>query len=72
MPGLDIGLASMVLCGALGIMGVITPYGTGPSPIYYGSGYIKGKEFWVLGLIFGAIYLGVYLLVGFPWMVMRG
>jgi L-tartrate/succinate antiporter len=72
VPGLDIGLAAMVLCGTLGIMGVITPYGTGPSPIYYGSGYVKGKEFWILGLIFGAIYLGVYLLVGFPWMVMRG
>jgi len=72
VPGLDIGLASMVLCGTLGIMGVITPYGTGPSPIYYGSGYIKGKEFWVLGFVFGAIYLAVYLLVGFPWMLMRG
>lgn len=71
VPGLNIGLAAMVLCGTLGIMGVITPYGTGPSPIYYGSGYIKGKEFWVLGFIFGAIYLGVYLLVGFPWMLMR-
>lgn len=71
VPGLNIGLAAMVLCGTLGIMGILTPYGTGPSPIYYGSGYIKGKEFWVLGFVFGAIYLGVYLLVGFPWMLMR-
>ena len=71
VPGLDIRLASMVLCGTLGIMGILTPYGTGPSPIYYGSGYIKGKEFWVLGFIFGVIYLAVYLLVGFPWMLMR-
>lgn len=71
VPGLDIGLAAMVLCATLGIMGILTPYGTGPSPIYYGSGYIKGKEFWVLGFIFGAIYLAVFLLVGFPWMLMR-
>ena len=62
----------MALCATLGIMGVISPYGTGPSPLYFGSGYIKGKEFWVLGLIFGAIYLGVFLLVGFPWIVSRG
>ena len=72
VPGLDIQVVSMLLCATLGIMGVISPYGTGPSPLYYGSGYIKGREFWVLGLVFGAIYLGVFLLVGFPWIVFRG
>ncbi|GAB6126168.1 anion permease [Humidesulfovibrio idahonensis] len=71
VPGLDINLAAMMLCGSLGIMGIITPYGTGPSPIYYGAGYIKGREFWVLGLVFGVIYLGVFLAVGFPWNLMR-
>jgi L-tartrate/succinate antiporter len=71
VPGLNIATASMVLCSTLGIMGVISPYGTGPSPLYFGSGYIKGKEFWVLGLIFGAIYLAVFLLVGFPWILAR-
>ena len=71
VPGLDITLASMVLCGSLGIMGIITPYGTGPSPIYYGSGYIKGKEFWILGLVFGALFLAVFLGVGMPWNLMR-
>ncbi len=71
VPGLDIALVSMVLCSTLGIMGIITPYATGPSPIYYGSGYVKGKDFWVLGFIFGAIYLGVFLLVGVPWITSR-
>ncbi|GFK93403.1 Citrate carrier [Fundidesulfovibrio magnetotacticus] len=71
VPGLNIPLASMMLCSTLGIMGVITPYGTGPSPIYYGSGYIKGREFWMLGLVFGLVYLGVFLLVGFPWNLAR-
>ncbi|MBI4803623.1 MAG: anion permease [Desulfovibrio sp.] len=71
VPGLNIPLVSMLLCSTLGIMGIITPYGTGPSPIYYGSGYIKGKEFWVLGLVFGMVYLGVFLLVGFPWNLAR-
>jgi L-tartrate/succinate antiporter len=71
VPGLNLNLVSMVLCSTLGIMGIITPYATGPSPIYYGSGYVKGKEFWVLGLVFGAIYLGVFLLVGLPWITSR-
>jgi len=71
VPGLDISLAAMLMCATLGIMGIITPYGTGPSPIYFGSGYIKGKEFWLLGLVFGAVYLAVFLAVGFPWNLMR-
>ncbi|AGW12876.1 anion permease [Megalodesulfovibrio gigas] len=72
VPGLDMTVASMALCATLGIMGIITPYGTGPSPIYFGSGYIKSKEFWYLGFIFGTIFLAVFLLVGFPWILMRG
>lgn len=72
VPELNMQIVSMLLCATLGIMGIISPYGTGPSPLYYGSGYIKGKEFWVLGLVFGAIYLGVFLLIGFPWIVYRG
>ncbi|MFU2208026.1 anion permease [Solidesulfovibrio sp. C21] len=72
VPGLNMEVVSMLLCGSLGIMGIISPYGTGPSPLYFGSGYIKSREFWLLGLVFGTIFLGVYLLVGFPWILMRG
>ena len=53
----------ILVAGTLGIMGIITPYGTGPSPIWYGAGYISQARWWALGAIFGAIYLAV-LLVG--------
>jgi len=69
--GLNMELVSMLLACSLGIMGVISPYATGPSPIYYGSGYIPGKDFWRLGLIFGAVYLAVFLAVGLPWNLSR-
>jgi L-tartrate/succinate antiporter len=72
VPGLNMEVVSMLLCGTLGIMGIISPYGTGPSPLYFGSGYIKSRDFWVLGFVFGTIYLAVYLLIGFPWIVLRG
>ncbi|MDO9066164.1 MAG: anion permease, partial [Chloroflexota bacterium] len=45
-------------------------YATGPSPIYYGSGYITRKDFWVLGLVFGAIFLAVLLIIGVPYLMM--
>ncbi len=68
IAGVPVAKFALLLAGSLGIMGIITPYATGPGPIYYGSGYIPAKDFWRLGLIFGAIFLGVLLLVGMPWM----
>ena len=68
VPGMPIKLLAMLFCYTLGLMGILTPYATGPSPIYYGSGYVAPKDFWRLGLIFGLIFLVVFLIVGVPYM----
>lgn len=60
-PEMLAGLALM-LAGSLGVMGIITPYATGPSPIWYGSGFISQARWWGLGAIFGTIYLAAMLL----------
>ncbi len=52
----------ILLGGSLGIMGIITPYGTGPSPLWYGAGYISQGRWWFLGAIFGALYLAALIL----------
>ena len=49
VPGVPVKMFAMLLCYSLGIMGVITPYATGPSPIYYGSGYISAEGVLVAG-----------------------
>ncbi len=67
IPGMDLRAFSMMLMLTLGIMGVLTPYATGPSPVYYGSGYIPSKDYWRLGAIFGVIFFAVYLLVAVLW-----
>ena len=72
IPGFPMANAAVLLCLELGIMGVISPYGTGPSPIYYNSGYIPSKDFWRLGTIFGALFLAVFLLLGVPWVLHLG
>ena len=56
----------LMLLYTVGIMGVLTPYGTGPAPVWCHAGYITTREFWTLGLIFGLLYLDGLLLVGFP------
>ncbi len=53
---------SILLAGSLGLMGIITPYATGPCPMWYGAGYISQGRWWALGAIFGALYLGVIII----------
>jgi L-tartrate/succinate antiporter len=69
IPGIPTRAITLMLVYSLGLMGVITPYATGPSPIWYGSGYIAGKDFWRLGLIMGVVYLAVLLIVGLPYVL---
>jgi L-tartrate/succinate antiporter len=65
-PGVSPVTFGLLLGFTLGIMGILTPYATGPAPVYYGSGFIGRSEFWKLGLIFGAIFLAALLLIGVP------
>ncbi len=69
MPGMPIRPLALALCYTLGLMGVLSPYATGPAPIYFGSGYITRKEFWILGSVFGAIYILLLLAVGVPYLL---
>jgi L-tartrate/succinate antiporter len=68
VPGMPLKTVALLLAYSLGLMGVLTPYATGPAPIYFGSGYISRKDFWTLGLVFGLVYLIVMLLVGVPYL----
>jgi L-tartrate/succinate antiporter len=68
IPGMPLMAFALLLCCQSGIMGIITPYATGPAPIYYGSGYISRKDFWTLGFLFGVIFLLALLLIGVPYL----
>lgn len=57
----------LILLLPMGIMGILTPYGTGHSPVWFASGYVKGPEFWKLDAIFGIIYLVIFVVIGIPW-----
>ena len=69
IPGMPIKVFALLLCYSLGIMGILTPYATGPSPVYYGSGYVNRKDFWLLGFIFGVIFLAFLLAIGVPYLL---
>jgi L-tartrate/succinate antiporter len=63
---------SLLLGYPLGLMGVLTFYASGQSVIYYASGYISRRDFWVLGLVMGVLFIGVYLILITPWLEYLG
>ncbi len=68
VPGMPVKTFVLLLGFSLGLMGVLTPYATGPAPVYFACGFISRRDFWRLGLVFGAIFLATLLLVGVPWL----
>jgi len=70
IPGMPMEAFALMLVLTLGLMGILTPYGTGPSPVYFGSGYLPAADYWRLGAIFGVIYIVVFLVVGVPLLLL--
>jgi L-tartrate/succinate antiporter len=68
VPDMPLKMLSMLLCYTSGISAILTPYASGPSAIFYGSGYIDRKDFWWLGFLFGMIFLAVFLVLGVPYL----
>ena len=68
IPGINFSILTCLLLYSLGLMGILTPYATGPSPIWYGFGYIPSKTFWMLGALFGIIFIAALIFIGIPWM----
>lgn len=71
VPGLPVRPFAVLLCYSLGIMGVLSPYATGPAPVYFGSGYVGRRDFWLLGFAFGIFFLAALLLIVAPLLLRR-
>ena len=69
MPDLPARPLALLLAFAIGLMGVLTPYATGPAPIYFAGCYVSRPAFWALGGLFGAFFLLTLLTLGVPWLL---
>lgn len=74
--GVAVGIPPMLLAMMLGFMGsiygVLTHYGHGPAPVFFGSGYVDLKVWWLRGLEIGIVLLVIYMIVGGLWMKILG
>jgi anion transporter len=69
LPAAMVAPFALLCVYSLGLIGILTPYATGPSPVYYGSGYISRTDFWKLGLIFGVIFFVGLIVIGVPYLM---
>jgi len=74
--GVAVGIPPMLLAMMLGflgsIYGVLTHYGHGPAPVFFGSGYVDLKSWWLRGLEIGIVLLVIYMGLGGLWMKVLG
>lgn len=45
----------------------LTHYGTTPAPIWFGSGYVRQRTWWLLGLIVSVPNILIWVVAGFLW-----
>lgn len=72
MTPADAAQFGLLLSLLAGISAILTPYATGQGMIWLSTGYIKIGEFCFLGLVFGVIYLSIFLAIVMPWIYWSG
>lgn len=74
--GISLGIPGLLLAFMLGFVGslygTLTHYGHGPAPVFFGSGYVDLKSWWLKGLVTGLVLLVIYMVIGGFWMGIIG
>ena len=65
-------LAALVLGFFSNLFGGLTHYGTGPAPVYFGSGYVPMATWWRVGLLASFANVTIWLGVGGAWWKLLG
>lgn len=64
--------AILVFAFLSSLMGGLTHYGSGPAPLFYGSGYIDIKDWWRIGFILSIINILIWIGLGSLWWKLLG
>jgi DASS family divalent anion:Na+ symporter len=60
-------LAALVLAFFSNLFSSMTHYGTGPAPVFFGSGYVEMGQWWKNGLIISIVNIVIWLGIGGLW-----
>ncbi|MBB5172414.1 anion permease [Texcoconibacillus texcoconensis] len=60
-------LSALILAFFSSLMASTTHYGTGPAPIYYGSGYLSQNKWWGIGFVISLVHIIIWVVIGGLW-----
>ncbi len=70
--GAPAGLTVLLLAYFSNLSAGLTHYGTTPAPIYFGTGYVKQKNWWTIGFIASVLNILIWTFVGLLWWKILG
>lgn len=65
-------MAALVLAFFSSLFSSMTHYGTGPAPIFFGSGYVELRAWWKIGALVSLVNVVVWLGLGAAWWKLLG
>ncbi len=60
-------LAALILSFLSTLSAGLTHFGLSSSPIFFGAGYMKTKDWWYIGLVTSIVYLLIWIFIGGAW-----
>jgi len=70
--GAPAGLTVLLLAYFSNLNAGLTHYGTTPAPIYFGTGYVKQKTWWTIGLLASMVNILIWSIFGIIWWKILG
>ena len=65
-------LAALALAYFSNLNAGITHYGTGSAPVYFGAGYVRQSEWWLVGFVVSVLNLAIWMGLGWWWWKLVG
>ncbi|MBY0025957.1 anion permease [Priestia aryabhattai] len=65
-------LSALILAFFSNLFGCLTHYGSGPAPVFFGSGYVTQQKWWSLGFLISIIHIIIWIGIGGLWWKLIG
>ncbi len=65
-------LSALLLAFFSNLFAATTHYGSGVSPVFFGSGYVAQTKWWTLGLVVSIVDIIIWLVIGGVWWKVLG
>ncbi len=65
--GAPVGLVLFAFACFVNFSSGLTNYGTTPAPMFYSTGYVPFKEWWIAGFVISLLNIAIWSTVGFWW-----